>query len=141
MSDALDALAAAAAVAHALAPPPHPRHSRLTEKQRWSIVIDHERGDTHDQIAARLGVNRSTVRRVLRRERTTSKVGSGGRSGRPRCMWRSLLVLAKSSGNWSMIAVGALPTGECRNHRVTVTADMHFFLPEQWYLLHDNDKK
>lgn len=80
---ALDLLAHAADAVAAPAPPIS-FHSRLSEQQRWKIVALHEENYTQQRIADRVGCGIVTVRRVLKRYRDSGKVGSGGRSGRPR---------------------------------------------------------
>jgi transposase len=78
----MNALSAAAAAARPLTPP---ASERLSELQRWSIVALHNDGRNNDYIAEHLNVHRHTVRRVLRRFRTSGAVHSGARKGRPRC--------------------------------------------------------
>jgi transposase len=78
----MEALAAAAAAARPLSPPPG---QRLTELQRWSIVALHNDGRSKAYIAEQLGVHRNTVRLVLRRFRVAGAVHSGSRKGRQRC--------------------------------------------------------
>ena len=81
----MDILAAAAAAAPAAAPPVPFRWQRLSTEQRWACVVLHKDGRSQRYIAERLGVKRHTVLGVLRRYRRTGNVGSGSRSGRPRC--------------------------------------------------------
>lgn len=86
-ADALPPAApAAAAAAAAAAAPARPLHGRLTEKQRWAIVVlkDMESRSNID-ISEKAGVSTKAVRRVLKRYRETGTVHSGSRSGRPRC--------------------------------------------------------
>ena len=78
----MDALAAVAADARPLSPPPD---QRLTELERWSIVALHNDGRSKAYIAESLKVHRNTVRDVLRRWRVSEAVHSGSRRGRPRC--------------------------------------------------------
>jgi transposase len=80
---ALDLLALAADAA-AAPPPPRPFHTRLTEEQRWTIVALHKENYTQERIARRVLCGERSVRRVLKRYKLSGKVGSGGRSGRPR---------------------------------------------------------
>jgi transposase len=77
---ALDLLALAADAAA----PAHHSHTRLTEEQRWTIVALHKENYTQERIAVRVICGIATVRRVLKRYTLSGKVGSGGRSGRPR---------------------------------------------------------
>ena len=77
----MDALVAAADAAS----PPPPPHSRLSTEQRWSIVVLHKHGWSNKRIAEDQHCDRHTVRAVLARYAATGTVGSGARSGRPRC--------------------------------------------------------
>ncbi len=69
--------------------PPHAAASssrlRLSEEQRWTIVVMRKQGSSQRHIAAHLKVGRNTVSRVLARHKATGSPASGGRSGRPRC--------------------------------------------------------
>ena len=90
----LDVLAAAAllpvpAVALTLAPAApaaaaRPNRSRLSELQRWSIVVLNNDGRTHAYIAAAQHCSVSAVERCVRRFRKYNTPMSGSRSGRPR---------------------------------------------------------
>jgi transposase len=92
----LDALAAAAAADAPASPPrdvrtppppgadPRSPYSRLTEKQRWSVVVWYEEGLSNSEIAKKLGVHRHTVREAWKRYKETGSPASGSRSGRPR---------------------------------------------------------
>ena len=82
---ALAALAAAAAAADAPEAPAPAGPGRLTELQRWSCVALQRDNRSNSYIARHLGVNRQTVRLVQARFAATGLVGSGSRSGRPRC--------------------------------------------------------
>lgn len=79
----LPRLRAAAAVPAAA--PAVPPNTRLSEEERWSCVILRKLGKTGRDISDYLHVSERTVSRVFRRYQLTGKVGSGSRSGRPRC--------------------------------------------------------
>ena len=81
----MDILAAAAAAAPPAASAAPARWQRLTTEQRWSCVALRKDGRSRRYIANHLGVSRPAVGSVLTRYAATGDVGSGSRSGRPRC--------------------------------------------------------
>ena len=61
------------------------RFTRLTEEQRWTVVVMHKQGSSQRHIAHTIGVHRNTVSAVIERYRATGSPASGGRKGRRRC--------------------------------------------------------
>lgn len=61
-----------------------PDHSRLTEEQRWSVIVLHKQGKSFAEIAKQLNVGHNTPGRVWRRYTERGTPLSGRRSGRPR---------------------------------------------------------
>jgi transposase len=59
---------------------------RLSEKMRWRIIMDIERGHMPSTVAKELKVTQRAVRRWVARYRHTGKVNDSPRSGRPTAM-------------------------------------------------------
>lgn len=61
-----------------------PDHSRLTEEQRWGVIVLHKQGKSFADIAKELNVGHNTPGRVWRRYTERGTPLSSSRSGRPR---------------------------------------------------------
>jgi len=67
-----------------LPPLNHLNRSRLTELERWTVVVLSRKGYKYADIAEEVQCGTATVKRVVKRWRLNGSPGSGSRIGRPR---------------------------------------------------------
>lgn len=60
-------------------PSPVRERQRLTEKERWTVIIMKEQGRSHTEIAEYLHIHINTVTHIIQRYNNTGKVRSGHR--------------------------------------------------------------
>lgn len=143
---ALPACAPAAAAPSLVVPAARraPLNSRCTEEERWSIVALHKDGRSHKYIVDRLKVHRGTVRRhprgeALNPEFCVPKLAHPVKVN----VWACFCAAGVGYCHIFNETLDAPLMKSILKDNLIASAQLHFNFdpPEQWYLLHDNDKK